>query len=1077
MKKTAFRFVSTLLLLTMLLGGACIATASADVTFSDVRGHWGETYVYSGVQKGYIKGYTDGTFKPDKTVSRAEFSKMLNQAIGMNNTASVSFKDVPTNAWYYEEVRKAVSAGYISGYSDNTFRADTPITRQEAAVIVARVVSEPESLKSLSTLTDNGSIASWAQPYVRSVYTKGYMTGDEKGNFCPDDPLTRAAAAKVITLLLGGEKIISSNQTISIDDMKYENTLFANNVTVSSALGNGSVTLKNCRVIGTLTVNGGGASSGLKLDNTAVNKLTVSDSDGNVHILMTGGTSVKEATISSGAYLEENSSLTGEGLTDFTLSGSSLDRDTVKLSGDFGVITVNASAFLNATRGDIEEIVIAKKANLVVQNGDINKLTVEKAASNSSVNLSSSVTVDKATINASTTFTGEGEIAWAVENASGISYETEPDRIDEYDDGSYDPKENYEKLTPTMSPSSGSTDVSCSRVIKLTFEQTIYKLSGSSMTASYLEDGVIELRKSSASGSKVPFSVEISSSGRVVSITPDSQLSSNTKYYVIVNKGSIANKNGDTNPKASFSFTTEKDTYLTPTISPVNGKTSVAQGSTIKLTFNEAVYKTSGADLTSAYVENSVVELRAGSVDGPLKSFSAVISSTRKVITISPDGALDADTVYYVIVNKESLSDYDGNLNSKFTSVFSTGKTVSTLITFEPANKAESVIPATNITISFAYPLQRYGGTTLRESYLESTAIAIRKGSSTASSVVEFTASLSADAKTITLTPVEELSNSTTYYVVINENTLQYKDGEKVPYTTSYFKTNDGRGRISTLTSNNVTVTSADLDVTATVDGTVKLTIKPATGDATTKEVSVRAGVKKGVALTDLYPGTRYTVTATVTDNAGNTSSSTSTTFTTDAVTLELEATSITKNSAKITAGFDAPGKVTISYSPYAPKESGTVLSNFRPADGVNTKSVNLSELKEKTTYTVTLTFVSDNGKSTTKRITFTTDSTSTNTSLSSLQIMGADGTYNAVAGTQNTYTAVISASGATSVRLIPIAADEDATIKVNGKTVASGEPSDQLSITVGEETSATIVVTAESGDSKTYTLTITVNP
>lgn len=125
----------------------------------------------------------------------------------------------------------------------------------------------------------------------------------------------------------------------------------------------------------------------------------------------------------------------------------------------------------------------------------------------------------------------------------------------------------------------------------------------------------------------------------------------------------------------------------------------------------------------------------------------------------------------------------------------------------------------------------------------------------------------------------------------------------------------------------------------------------------------------------------------------------------------------------------------------------------------------------------MTLTFVSDNGKSTTKRITFTTDSTSTNTSLSSLQIMGADGTYNAVAGTQNTYTAVISASGATSVRLIPIAADEDATIKVNGKTVASGEPSDQLSITVGEETSATIVVTAESGDSKTYTLTITVNP
>ena len=131
----------------------------------------------------------------------------------------------------------------------------------------------------------------------------------------------------------------------------------------------------------------------------------------------------------------------------------------------------------------------------------------------------------------------------------------------------------------------------------------------------------------------------------------------------------------------------------------------------IKLTFSEAVYKDTGADLTSSYVENSVVELREGSVDGPLKSFSAVISSTRKLITITPDSDLKDDTVYYVIVNKETLSDYDGNLNSRFTSVFSTGSTVDALISFDPENKEENVLPDTDITISFAYALQRYGGT------------------------------------------------------------------------------------------------------------------------------------------------------------------------------------------------------------------------------------------------------------------------------------------------------------------------------------------------------------------------------
>ena len=230
------------------------------------------------------------------------------------------------------------------------------------------------------------------------------------------------------------------------------------------------------------------------------------------------------------------------------------------------------------------------------------------------------------------------------------------------------------------------------------------------------------------------------------------------------------------------------------------------------------------------------------------------------------------------------------------------------------------------------------------------------------------------------------------------------------------------------------------------------------------------------MALTGLYPSTRYTVSATVTDKAGNTSSSTSVSFTTEAVTLELEVADVTRNSATVTAGFDAPGRLTISYSPYSPKESGTVLSNFRPADGVTEKSVELTELKEKTSYTVTLTYTSDNDKRTTKRVTFTTDSISSDASLASLQIAGTDGTYNAVAGSNNTYTAVISASGAKAVQLIPTAKDDGAAINVNGKPVKSGEPSEDMSITVGQELTATIEVTAENGTVKTYTLTVTVN-
>ena len=1082
MRKTIVRLITALVLSALLLGLLCAGSARAAVTFSDVKGHWGESYIYSGVEKGYIKGYTDGTFKPDKTVTRAEFSKMLNQAIGMNRVATVGFTDVPTTAWYFDEVRKAVAAGYIAGYSDNTFRPDIPITRQEAAVIVARVVSEPGTAKSVTALGDSGSIASWALPYVRTVYTKGYMVGDELGRFNPESPLTRAAAAKVITLLLNGERIVSAdNQIISVPGMKYEDTLFANDVTISSALGDGGVTLKNCRVIGTLTVNGGGDLDGLVLDNVAVNKLVLADADGDVHVRMTKGTAVKETSVQRGAYLEEDAALTGAGVTDLALSGKSLDSETLRLAGKFGKLSAGCSTILNADKATVEELALTAKGNLTLQKGDFALLTVEKGAKGSNINISRSVTVDKAVVNAETAFTGEGEIAYCEEKAAGVTYETKPRRLIAYS-GAVDPTDpeqgtvEDQKLVPTISPADGSTDIAISRVIKLTFPQTIYKLNGNSMTAAYLEDTVVELRKTSASGTKVDFTASLSTNGRVVSITPDSPLSSNTKYYVVVTKNSIVNASGSTNPRAVFSFTTQKDTYLTPTVSPTDGKTDVSRTTTVKLTFADAVYKASGAELTSAYVESSAVEIHKGTVDGPLLGFAATISSTNKVLTLSPDESLEADTEYFVVVNRGTLSDENGNLNTRFVSTFSTGKTVSRLITFDPANKAENVVSTTDITISFLYPVQRGTGAVLREAYVESTAIALRKGSQTGTAL-PFTAVISNDGKTIKLTPEEELSNSTTYYVVIKENTLQYEGGDKIPETVSYFKTGDGKGKISSLTVSDVTAETADLEVLSTVNGTVDLTIKPATGTTQTKQVTVKAGVRKSVPLTDLYPNTRYTVTATVTDSAGRVSAASSVSFTTEVVELKLEVVKVTKNSAQVKASFSVPGKLTVSYSPYAPKESGVVLSNFIPADGVTSKTVDLTDLKEKTTYTVTLVHESDNGKTTTVRTTFSTEFTSTDTSLASLRVVGADGTYSAVLGSGNTYQATISAMGANSVRLIPTATNENAEITIDGKSVQSGSASGPIPISVGELTKVNIVVTAESGDTKAYSLEITVNP
>ena len=77
------------------------------------------------------RGLPDGTFKPDNSITRAEFVTLVNKAFNMTAKAEIDFTDVPAGAWYYGEVAKAKAAGYIGGYPDNTMRPDNPISRQE----------------------------------------------------------------------------------------------------------------------------------------------------------------------------------------------------------------------------------------------------------------------------------------------------------------------------------------------------------------------------------------------------------------------------------------------------------------------------------------------------------------------------------------------------------------------------------------------------------------------------------------------------------------------------------------------------------------------------------------------------------------------------------------------------------------------------------------------------------------------------------------------------------------------------------------------------------------------------------
>ena len=83
--------------------------------FKDTSKHWAKTYIEEAVKYGFVSGYTDGTFKPDNPITRAEFTKMLNSAIGNTAETDINFPDVKSGKWYYNDVQKGVAAGFISG--------------------------------------------------------------------------------------------------------------------------------------------------------------------------------------------------------------------------------------------------------------------------------------------------------------------------------------------------------------------------------------------------------------------------------------------------------------------------------------------------------------------------------------------------------------------------------------------------------------------------------------------------------------------------------------------------------------------------------------------------------------------------------------------------------------------------------------------------------------------------------------------------------------------------------------------------------------------------------------------------
>ena len=175
--------------------GAVFAAPFSDTASTD---WWAEAAVDL-QEQGILSGYADGSFRPASPINRAEFTKLLVEALSEKRQwslveGSTVFTDVRDSDWFSSYVALVYKQGIIEGYMDNTFRPGVSINRAEAAAILVRAL-ELEMSPSTTSSFDDLPITAWYRAPLLQLHKAGLVTGVSARRMAPEQLLTRAEAA------------------------------------------------------------------------------------------------------------------------------------------------------------------------------------------------------------------------------------------------------------------------------------------------------------------------------------------------------------------------------------------------------------------------------------------------------------------------------------------------------------------------------------------------------------------------------------------------------------------------------------------------------------------------------------------------------------------------------------------------------------------------------------------------------------------------------------------------------------------------------------------------------------------
>ena len=188
-------------------GNVTGAAANLGQAYPDVPdSFWAAPEINHLTDKCIVDGYPDGLFKPNKNITRAELASMVVKGYNLENTTlspEGDFTDVPKNHWAYEQINQGASTGMISGYSNDTFKPNSNVTRAEAITIMSKGLTcsmdcdKAEDI--LSKYSDSNKVPSWAKEPIAKAIDNGVLNYNQHGkNLRPNANATRAEVASML---------------------------------------------------------------------------------------------------------------------------------------------------------------------------------------------------------------------------------------------------------------------------------------------------------------------------------------------------------------------------------------------------------------------------------------------------------------------------------------------------------------------------------------------------------------------------------------------------------------------------------------------------------------------------------------------------------------------------------------------------------------------------------------------------------------------------------------------------------------------------------------------------------------